>query len=62
MIRFAHPSGSLSAVCLRFAPAPIAYEVLAGNTADKTTLRTFLEKIQDQYGKADRIWIMDRGV
>ncbi len=41
---------------------PIAYEVLAGNTADKTTLRTFLEKIQDQYGKADRIWIMDRGI
>ena len=41
---------------------PIAYEVLAGNTADKTTLRDFLEKIQTQYGKADRIWIMDRGI
>ena len=41
---------------------PIAYEVLAGNTTDKTTLRDFLEKIQNQYGKADRIWIMDRGI
>jgi transposase len=41
---------------------PLAYEVLAGNTADKTTLRDFLGKIQTQYGKADRIWIMDRGI
>ena len=41
---------------------PIAYEVLAGHTADKTTLRGFLQKIEAQYGKADRIWVMDRGV
>lgn len=41
---------------------PIAYEVLAGNTSDKTTLRDFLKKIQDQYGKAKRVWIMDRGI
>ena len=41
---------------------PIAYEVLAGNTADKTTLRMFLKKIETQYGKAERIWIMDRGI
>jgi transposase len=41
---------------------PIAYEVLAGNTADKTTLREFLQKIEAQYGKADRIWVMDRGI
>ena len=40
---------------------PMAYEVLAGNTADKTTLRGFLQKIEAQYGKADRIWVMDRG-
>ena len=39
---------------------PIAYEVLAGNTADRTTLRGFLQKIEAQYGKADRIWVMDR--
>jgi hypothetical protein len=41
---------------------PLAYEVLAGNTADKTTLRGFLAKIEAQYGKARRIWLMDRGV
>ena len=41
---------------------PLAYEVLPGNTTDKTTLRDFLKKIRDQYGKAERIWIMDRGI
>jgi transposase len=41
---------------------PIAYEVLAGNTADKTTLKAFLHKIETQYGKAQRIWVMDRGI
>ena len=41
---------------------PLAYEVMAGNTADKTTLKTFLEKIEQLYGKAERIWIMDRGI
>ena len=41
---------------------PLAYEVLPGNTADKTTLREFLERIERQYGKARRVWLMDRGV
>ena len=41
---------------------PLAYEVMAGNTADQTTLRGFLEKIEKQYGQARRIWVMDRGV
>jgi transposase len=41
---------------------PIAYEVLPGNTADKTTLREFLQKIETQYGRAERIWVMDRGI
>jgi hypothetical protein len=41
---------------------PLAYEVMAGNTADKTTLRGFLKRIEGQYGKAERIWVMDRGV
>ena len=41
---------------------PLAYEVLAGNTLDKTTLREFLHKIETQYGKAKRIWLMDRGI
>ena len=41
---------------------PLAYEVLPGNTSDKTTLRPFLERIERQYGKARRVWLMDRGV
>ena len=41
---------------------PLAYEVLAGNTADSTTLRAFLAKIERQYGRARRVWCMDRGV
>jgi transposase len=41
---------------------PLAYEVLAGNTSDRTTLREFLNKIETQYGKAERIWVMDRGI
>jgi transposase len=41
---------------------PLAYEVLPGNTSDKTTLPTFLKKIEAQYGKARRIWVMDRGI
>jgi len=41
---------------------PVAYEVLAGNTADKTTLADFLKKIETRYGKASRIWLMDRGI
>jgi transposase len=41
---------------------PLAYEVLPGNTADNTTLRGFLDRIERQYGKARRIWLMERGV
>ncbi|MGD2076283.1 MAG: IS1634 family transposase, partial [Gammaproteobacteria bacterium] len=41
---------------------PLAYEVLPGNTADSTRLRDFLARIERQYGKARRIWVMDRGI
>lgn len=41
---------------------PLAYEVLPGNTSDKTTLANFLKKIEEQYGQAERIWVMDRGI
>ena len=41
---------------------PLAYEVLPGNTADNTTLRDFLARIESQYGKARRVWVMDRGI
>jgi len=51
-------------IALMVTPAglPLAYEVLAGNTADKTTLREFLQKIETPYGKARRVWVMDRGI
>ena len=41
---------------------PLAYEVMAGNTSDRATLRDFLQKIERLYGKADRVWVMDRGI
>ena len=41
---------------------PIGYEVLPGNTLDKTTLRMFLKKVETMYGKARRVWLMDRGI
>jgi transposase len=41
---------------------PLAYEVMDGNTSDKTTLRGFLDKIEGLYGKAERVWVMDRGI
>jgi transposase len=41
---------------------PLAYEVMAGNTSDRTTLRAFLQRIETLYGKAQRIWVMDRGI
>ena len=41
---------------------PLAYEVLPGNTIDNQTLRAFLGRIERQYGKARRIWLMDRGI
>lgn len=41
---------------------PLAYEVLPGNTLDNQTLRSVIDKIQAQYGKAKRLWLMDRGI
>jgi len=41
---------------------PLAYEVMPGNTSDRTTLPLFVQKIQAQYGQARRLWIMDRGI
>ena len=37
---------------------PLAYEVMDGNTSDKSTLRSFLDKIESLYGKARRVWLM----
>lgn len=41
---------------------PLAYEVMEGNTSDRTTLRGFLAQIEAQYGRARRVWMMDRGI
>ena len=41
---------------------PLAYEVMPGNTSDKATLREFIRRIEAQYGKAGRTWVMDRGI
>ena len=41
---------------------PLAYEVMDGNTSDRTTLRSFLGKIESTYGRARRVWVMDRGI
>ena len=41
---------------------PLAYEVMPGNTTDQTTLAGFLEQIEQQYGRFQRVWIMDRGI
>lgn len=41
---------------------PLAYEMMPGNTADRTTLRALLAKIRERFGAAERIWVMDRGI
>jgi hypothetical protein len=40
---------------------PIAYEVFAGNRADVTTLEDIVKLMEDKYGQARRVWVMDRG-
>ena len=41
---------------------PLACEVMPGNTSDKTTLSDFLKKIEKQYGRSNRVRVMDRGI
>ena len=41
---------------------PLGYEIFAGNRADVTTVEDIVEKMDSHYGKADRIWVMDRGM
>jgi transposase len=40
---------------------PLGYEVFDGNTADSTTVRKIVEKVENEHGKSKRIWVMDRG-
>ena len=41
---------------------PLGYEVFAGNRSDVTTMEEIVETMEDRYGRADRIWVMDRGM
>ncbi len=41
---------------------PVAYEIMPGNTSDKTTLDGFLRNIEQMYGQTRRVWVMDRGI
>ena len=41
---------------------PLGYEVFAGNTQDSTTIETIVRAMEAKYGRADRIWVMDRGM
>jgi transposase len=41
---------------------PVGYEVFPGNTADVTTVERIVTRMEERYGKSDRIWVMDRGM
>jgi transposase len=41
---------------------PLGYEIFDGNCHDSTTVENIVTKIEDKYGTADRIWVMDRGM
>ena len=41
---------------------PLGYEIFAGNRHDSTTVEDIVETMERRYGKADRIWVMDRGM
>jgi transposase len=41
---------------------PLGYEIFAGNTTDATTVEEIVETMEERYGKAKRVWVMDRGM
>jgi len=41
---------------------PLGYEVFSGNTADSTTIETIVGAMEKKYGRAQRVWVMDRGM
>jgi len=41
---------------------PLGYEIFGGNRRDVTTVEEMVETMEKRYGKADRIWVMDRGM
>jgi len=40
---------------------PLGHEVFDGNTSDVTTVKQMVEKVEKDYGKCNRTWVMDRG-
>jgi len=41
---------------------PLSYEVFAGNRTDVTTVEEIVSKMEDRFGQAERVWVMDRGM
>ena len=41
---------------------PLGYEIFAGNTTDVTTAQQMVENMEERFGKANRVWVMDRGM
>jgi transposase len=41
---------------------PLGYEIFAGNTTDVTTVQQMVERMEERFGKANRVWVMDRGM
>src|SRR5271169_6541989 len=41
---------------------PLAHRTLAGNTQDLQTVETIVTEVEQQFGKTQRIWVMDRGM
>ena len=41
---------------------PLGYEVFAGNRNDSTTIQEIVESMERKYGRADRVWVLDRGM
>lgn len=41
---------------------PLSFEVFAGNRADVGTVETVVRQMEEKYGQAERVWVMDRGM
>lgn len=41
---------------------PLGYETFSGNTPDVTTVQQIVERMEERFGKANRVWVMDRGM
>jgi transposase len=41
---------------------PLGYEVFAGNRTDVTTVEEIVTAMESRHGRAERIWVMDRGM